>query len=422
MTWKGAVFLFVLLLGVAAFIWGPQHLGLGGGGGSPSVQGEEQLDGDYERGPHNGRLLRDGRFALEITIFETGVPPEFHLYAYDNQKLIAPADVNAAIELRRLDGEVNKLSFTPQEDYLKSDSSVVEPHSFDVVVTATYEGEEHRWEFSSYEGRTAISEAAAETSGIKTEVAGPAAIEQTLVLTGSIVLNQNKTAFVKARFPGIVRSVSKNVGEVVAAGEVLAVIESNTSMLPYDVKAPFAGVILERNTNLGDVTGDASPLFVVADLSSVWAEFHVFPRDLNLVKAGQSVRVKNVHGAGEAESTIAIFTPVAELSSQTVVARATLQNETGQWKPGMTVRGEVVVSTIEVPLAVKTSGLQRFRDFTVVFAKIDNTYEVRMLELGARDGRSVEVTQGLKPGTVYVTDNSFLIKADIEKSGASHDH
>ena len=88
----------------------------------------------------------------------------------------------------------------------------------------------------------------------------------------------------------------------------------------------------------------------------------------------------------------------------------------------MAVSAEVTVDSKEVPLAVKESGLQRFRDFTVVFAQVDDTYEVRMLELGARDGEYAEVLGGLKPGTAYVSEQSFLIKADVDKSGASHDH
>jgi membrane fusion protein, heavy metal efflux system len=75
-----------------------------------------------------------------------------------------------------------------------------------------------------------------------------------------------------------------------------------------------------------------------------------------------------------------------------------------------------------VPLAVKTSGLQPFRDFTVVFERIDNTYEVRMLELGETQGEWAEVLGGIDVGAQYVTENSYLIKADVEKSGASHDH
>ena len=45
-----------------------------------------------------------------------------------------------------------------------------------------------------------------------------------------------------------------------------------------------------------------------------------------------------------------------------------------------------------------------------------------MLELGRQDKEWVEVLGGLKSGTEYVSENSFLLKADVEKSGASHDH
>jgi membrane fusion protein, heavy metal efflux system len=88
----------------------------------------------------------------------------------------------------------------------------------------------------------------------------------------------------------------------------------------------------------------------------------------------------------------------------------------------MAVYGEVTVASRAVPLAVERIGLQRFRDFTVVFAQVGDIFEVRMLELGAQDDTHVEVLGGIKPDTPYVTEQSFLIKADIEKSGASHDH
>ena len=88
----------------------------------------------------------------------------------------------------------------------------------------------------------------------------------------------------------------------------------------------------------------------------------------------------------------------------------------------LAVEGEAVVGAHTAPLAVRTQALQRFRDFTVVFARIENTYEVRMLELGRRSPEWTEVLGGLEPGEVYVSENAYLIRADIEKSGASHDH
>ena len=98
------------------------------------------------------------------------------------------------------------------------------------------------------------------------------------------------------------------------------------------------------------------------------------------------------------------------------------ENLEGEFVPGTFVTADVTVGEYTVPVAVKKVGLQAFRDFTVVYAQVGEEYEVRMLELGRDAKEYVEVLGGLEPGTRYVTENSYLIKADIEKSGASHDH
>lgn len=381
----------------------------------------EKAEEEFERGPNNGRLLKKDDFAVEITIFEDGVPPQFRVFAYEDNKPLDLSKVQLTMELKRLDGEVNPFTFTPKDGALMGSATVEEPHSFDVSVKAVYDGKTYEWSFASYEGRTTITKESAEISGVKTEEAGSATVRETIGLTGRIVLNPNTTANVKARFPGVIRSVKKGLGETVNAGDVLATVESNESLQVYAVKSPISGVILSRNANIGEVAGE-TPLFTVANLSDVWAEFHVFQRDLDKVKIGQSVKVRGVEGKTETLGTINSLLPITEASSQTVVARVTIDNAHGHWRSGMTVRGDVVVTEREVPLAVKSSALQRFRDFTVVFAQVGETYEVRMLELGTNDGEWVEVLGGIKPGTPYVSENSFLIRADIEKSGASHDH
>lgn len=376
--------------------------------------------GEFERGPHNGRLLRDGDFALEITIFEDGVPPQYRLYAYQGGEPIAPADVQAGIELHRLDGEVNRFEFAAAGDHLGSPDTVTEPHSFDVKVTARHGGRDYAWEFASYEGRTTIPAAVAKDAGVEVDAAGPATLREVVPLLGSVAFDGNRHASVRARFPGIVRSVPVQLGQAVRAGQVLATVEGNESMRTYAVVAPFDGIVLARHTNVGDVAGDGV-LFELADLSQVWVELRAIGSDADKLAAGQPVRLRSATGGATAEAAIAAILPVAA-SGQGVVARVVLPNEAGQWRPGMTVSADVTVATREVPLAVKESGLQPFRDFTVVYAQVGETYEVRMLELGQRDGEHAEVLGGLKPGTRYVSGNSFLIRADIEKSGASHDH
>lgn len=383
-------------------------------------EGAGEAAAEYERGPHRGRMLRDGDFALEVTIFETNVPPQYRLYAYQNDKPLKPTEVGVTIELKRLDGEVNRFTFRPENDYLTGSGIVTEPHSFDVKVDAKHAGKAHQWVFASYEGRTSIPVSVASEAGIKVEVAGPGVIRDTVQLIGNIALDANRHAAIKARFPGIVRAVRVQQGQRVRRGQTLVVVEGNESMRTYPVTAPFDGVVLVRNTNVGDVAGD-NTLIEIADLSDVWVELHAIGKDAARLAAGQPMHVESATGEAEEETVIDTLLPLAT-RGQSVVARASLANPDGRWRPGMTVSAHVVVAARDVPLAVKESGLQRFRDFTVVFAQVGETYEVRMLELGARDGERVEVLGGLKPGTRYVAEQSFLIKADIEKSGASHDH
>jgi cobalt-zinc-cadmium efflux system membrane fusion protein len=218
--------------------------------------------------------------------------------------------------------------------------------------------------------------------------------------------------------------VLRSVGDTVRAGEPLAVVESNESLTTYQVTSPIDGTIIERLANPGEsATGE--PMFVIADYRSLWAELTLFPRDLARVKAGQRVKLRAAEGELEAEGRILRVSPAIDATAQLkglYVARAALQDSERRWAPGLFIQGNVQVASETVPLAVKRSGLQGFRDFTVVFAQVGETYEVRMLELGRQDETWVEVLGGLKPGTPYVSENSYLIKADIEKSGASHDH
>jgi membrane fusion protein, heavy metal efflux system len=377
-------------------------------------------ESEPRKGPHGGRLLTDGDFAVELAIFETGVPPEYRAWPSLAGKPVDPGQVRLGVELKRLGGVTDRIGFAPSGDFLRGDREIVEPHSFDVTVTAVHAGKTYRWTHPSHEGRVSIPAAVAQEAGIKTAVAGPGVIEETLRLYGAISPDLTRVREVKARFPGVIRSVRRQVGDRVSAGETLATVESNESLQTYAVTAPIAGVVTRRHAETGEQT-DSEALFEVADFSRVWAEFSVFPRDRGRLREGQAVRVL-ADGGAEATGQISYVSPLSSRDSQSVTARVVLDNGDRRWTPGQFVEGRVTLAQTQASLVVPLSALQNFRDFTVVFAQFGDVYEVRMLELGRRDAERVEVLGGLAPGTVYVTENSYLIKADIEKSGASHDH
>lgn len=376
---------------------------------------------EVSKGPHGGRLLRKDNVSLELTIFETGVPPEFRIYVYENDKPVPPTKAGIRVTLTRLGGKQDVFSFTPQSDYLRANMPVKEPHSFDVAVAANVGGKVYNWTYESYEGRTNISAASAKTSSLTTTVAGPGVLQETVTLNGTLGFHPAHMAKISARYPGVLRKLHVGLGDKVKAGQTLATVESNISLSSYAITSPVNGIVVEQNISVGETVGDI-PLMVVANPTKLRATLQSFPSDGKRVQLGQSVILSTLGEEHAVDGTIDGVVPDPDSRTPLMLAIVNIDNSDGHWTAGSAVLGKVVVNEKQAPLVVKASGLQPFRDFTVVFAKVKDTYEVRMLELGLNDGIYAEVLAGLEEGEEYVSENSYLIKADIEKSGASHDH
>jgi len=380
----------------------------------------ETAAAEPEKGPHRGRLLRDGDFTLELAIFETGVPPEFRAYATKGGNTLSPEEVNLNIKLTRLGGKIDDINFKPQGDALRGDTAIYEPHSFVVTINATHAGATHTWEYDNFEGRTKIETAVAGALEIESMIAGPVVMQETITVYGQIKANSERIRKVSARFEGVIKSVLPSLGDKVRKGKKLATVESNESLELYTIIAPISGVVTQRDANAGEQT-NRRQLFTIMDTSSVWVDLSVFPGDRSRVKVGAPVTIVDSAG-GELITGKVSRIDVTAQTNQSVNVRVVLDNKDGNLLPGSFVTAQIEVAEHSVPLAVKRSGLQAFRDFTVVYAQIGEEYEVRMLDLGLQAGEWAEVLGGLEPGTRYVSENSYVIKADIEKSGASHDH
>ena len=226
----------------------------GGSGTDATVHEAHGMDAEHDadEGPHHGRLLTDGEFALELSVFETGVPPEFRVWVTEQGRPVKPDDVELTVTLNRLGGRVDTIGFKPQDDFLRGDTVVREPHSFVVSIEADYRGKRHSWQYDSFEGRTRISREVAEAFELETLVAGPAVLRETLTVYGRITSNSERVREVSARFDGLIQAVYPSLGETVREGQPLAKIESNESLKAYTIKAPISGVITATNPKLLD--------------------------------------------------------------------------------------------------------------------------------------------------------------------------
>jgi cobalt-zinc-cadmium efflux system membrane fusion protein len=387
-------------------------------------EGGEHAEAEEAReGEHGGRLLEQGGYAVELTIAEDGTPPKYQAWLYADSKPLPAAAGKVEVRLKRLGGIAESHMLKAQSDGSLMASTVVgEPHSFEVEVLANIEGKALRWEYPSYEGRTEIAAKIATDSGIRAAPAGPGVIADEHEVQGLLTPVEGRVANVMARFPGPVRSLRANVGDSVRAGQVLAAVESNLSLTTYTVGAPISGMVLARNASVGSVASEGSPLFEIADLSSLWVDLHIFGSDAQHIRPGVPVKVTRMSDGATVETVLERVLPGTATASQSTVARATIANADGLWRPGSAVKARITVEQQPAALVVPLSALQNFRDWEVVFIRVGDTYEVRPVQLGKRDAHQAEVLSGLKAGDAVVTEQSYLIKADIEKSGASHDH
>jgi len=453
----------------------------------------KQAAGAPKKGQHNGKLFEKDGYGVELTIFEQDVEPEFRVYTYKSGKALDPAAANVSVTLERLGRTPEVFTFTKENDYLKGNAVVEEPHSFKVAIASQYAGNAYSFSYDQIEARITMTEQQAKESGVQVLAAGPALIKSTLQLIGEIRLNEDRTVHIVPRMGGLVESVAANAGDLVRKGQVLAVISSQSlveqrsellaaqkrlelartvferekklwqekisaeqdyiqarsvmqeadivvqstrqklaslgagataggNLTRYEIRSPINGTVTEKRIAIGESLKEDTSIFVVADLSTVWAEMTVQAKDLNAVKVGQKATVKATAFDHAANGTVSYVGAFVGEQTRSAKARVVLENPKGSWRPGLPVNIELVARETAVPLAVSADAIQTLNGEPAVFGRYGTSFEARPLETGRSDGKFTEVVKGLQPGESYAATNSFLLKADLGKSGASHDH
>lgn len=270
--------------------------------------------------------------------------------------------------------------------------------------------------------RTTIPAAMAEQAGIRVAPVAAGTIADEHDVQGLLTPVDGRVAQVMARFPGPIRTLRANVGDSVKAGQVLASIDSNLSLSTYTISAPISGVVLARQAQVGGVAGEGTPLFEIGDLSTLWVDLHIFGNDTQHITAGVPVTVSRMTDGVSQTTTLERVLPGTATASQSTVARASLRNDDGLWRPGAAVKARIVVATTAAAQVVPLSAVQTLEGQDVVFVRSGDTYTARPVKLGARDAQKAEVLEGLSIGEDVVVEQSYVIKADIGKAGAAHEH
>lgn len=184
------------------------------------------------------------------------------------------------------------------------------------------------------------------------------------------------------------------------------------------VRAPIAGVVLERMVSQGTAATPGAPLFVVSDLSALWALAEVDEQHLATLAVGRpvSIRVSAFPDQPFAGTIGFIADSVAE-KTRRVVVRCAVPNRDGRLKPGMFATVTLTTGETRPMLMVPTTAVQEIGDRRVVFVEeAGNAFAARTVTVGREAGAQVEVVHGLKEGDRIVTAGSFLLKSELLES------
>jgi cobalt-zinc-cadmium efflux system membrane fusion protein len=189
-----------------------------------------------------------------------------------------------------------------------------------------------------------------------------------------------------------------------------------------ELRAPFDGVVMEKHLALGEAVKEDANVFTISDLSSVWAELAVPPRDLNRVRVGETVLVKAAAFDAQASGKITYVGSLLGEQTRTAKARVALANPERAWRPGLFVNVEVQAGQSDVAVTVVADAIQTVEDKPTLFVKTAGGFRVQHVVTGRSDGRLIEVLQGLKAGERYASAGSFVLKAELGKGSAEHEH
>jgi cobalt-zinc-cadmium efflux system membrane fusion protein len=186
----------------------------------------------------------------------------------------------------------------------------------------------------------------------------------------------------------------------------------------YEITAPFNGTIIKKHITLGEVVKEDDDVFVVANLDTVWVDLRVPQKDASSIKKGQKATISGKADTSKTVGTIDYVHSLIDEQTRTKLARVVLDNTSGQFLPGTFITATVQVGKSETDVVVDKSVLQNIDDKACVFVQSEQGFEPRPVMIGRSNETCVEIIDGLESGEIIVTENSFRIKAQLEKAAA----
>jgi len=267
-----------------------------------------------------------------------------------------------------------------------------------------------------------IADSMLAVAGISIDTVGPSTLAQVIAVPGRIRNDPTRAFTATARFPGVLRSFGLKAGAKVKAGDLVARIESDASLEVYEIKAARAGTLVHREARPGQAVQAGQALGEFAETGSLVVDLQAGPSEVSRVRAGMAVEIRAERDAAPVSVRIDRILPSVDRATQTRVVRAKLADAKGRFAEGLFVKGSVQLESVKAPQTIDKRGVQYRDGSAVVFVRADGKFVERAVTTGRSGSDRIEILTGLRSGDIVAGRGSFVVKADLGKGEAGHDH
>jgi multidrug efflux pump subunit AcrA (membrane-fusion protein) len=261
--------------------------------------------------------------------------------------------------------------------------------------------------------------------GLKTESVAASAAGSTIAVLGRAVEDMEHTIEVAASQKGILKECPAVLGTAVNKGDVLCLMTDHSSKV-IELKAPANGIVAAQFINAGEAVDTVSVVVMLADLSKLSAHVDVYEKDITYVRLGQKLRLYvSAYPDRVFDGVIVFVSPRVDESSLTVKVRVQIDNAELLIKPGMFLRGDILIEDKAVHLTVPSDAVQNVDGINVVFIQEDKeTFTPVKVDMQLASRHQALIQGDLKEGDQVVSEGSFMLKSKILEEeiagGCSH--
>lgn len=179
------------------------------------------------------------------------------------------------------------------------------------------------------------------------------------------------------------------------------------------VRSPIAGVVVQKLVSPGLVIqAGTTACFTISDISTVWVQGHIYDRDLEAIRVGDSVDETNSSFTEAFHGTVSYIGALVDPATRTTSVRIVTQNPRGMLKKDMFVDAVIHTRSGRTLLAVPTSAILR-NDENLPFIYVEvspGQFGQRLVTLGAQQGDQTEIASGIKEGEKIVAEGSVFLQ------------